>query len=566
MKKFNCFIMVMLLLSLAFGSVSFASDIGDFKEKKPIVIIEDLEVIPEIEAGGRLDLTLKYKNDSEYAAYDLKIEPVFEDMPLVYERPVTFKRDKSLRPNITGDMSFSFKVADDAKLGVYGLKFKLSYSNLRDENYDNEQTVYFKINKEKIKPIINISEISTGENGVSANNRFPLSFKLTNTGEVDAGSVEVLLNGLSSNGFMAVDSNDYKYIGELKNGESVTVNFNMFASEDIVSGTNTLSAQIKFKDTTGNDLSTEKTIYIQDVKSENDSENDVSGDKYAKPKIIISSYSTNPQSIVAGDKFNFSFNFKNTSAERKLRNMKITISSSDGSFIITNGSNTFYIEEMDIGQELSKSIELRAKQDLASNSYPLSISFGYEDFKGYEYTAEETINIPVIEYSKLLINYVYAGEAYVDSNTSLSFDYINMGRATVSNLTASVEGDYVSVQPINYIGNLSAGTSDYYDIEVKPTKSGSNYGVLVLSFEDSSGAKVEVKKEFEGFAMEMPVITDDPGMVDPGFVEPMPVEEQEEPVETWIIVVSGIGSFLVFFIITKVITTKIVRKKLEEDL
>ncbi len=566
MKKFNCFVIMMLLLSFAFGSVSFATDIDDFKEKKPVVIIEDLEVIPEAEAGGTLDLKLKYKNDSEYSAYNLKIEPIFEDMPLVYERPITFKRDKSLRANNVGEMSFQFKVADDAKLGVYGLKFKLTYSNLRDENYDNEQTVFFKIYKEKIKPIINISEISTGENGVSANNRFPLSFKLTNAGEVDASSVEILLNGLSANGFMAVDSNDYKYIGELKNGQSITTTFDMFASEDIISGTNTLSVQIKYKDTTGNDLSTEKTIYIQDVKSENDSEDDGSGDKYAKPKIIISSYSTNPKSIVAGNVFNFSFNFKNTSAERKLRNMKITISSSDGAFIITNGSNTFYIEEMDIGQELNRSIELRAKQDLASNSYPLSISFGYEDFKGYEYTAEETINIPVTEYSKLLINYVYAGEAYIDSNTSLSFDYINMGKATISNLTASVEGDYTSVQPINYIGNLAAGTSDYYDIEVKPTKAGTNYGVLVLSFEDSSGAKVEVKKEFEGFAMEMPVIDEDPGMSDPGMIEPMPPVETEEPVETWIIVVSGIGSFLVFFIITKVITTKIVRKKLEEDL
>ena len=77
---------------------------------------------------------------------------------------------------------------------------------------------------------------------------------------------------------------------------------------------------------------------------------------------------------------------------------------------------------------------------------------------------------------------------------------------------------------------------------------------------------VEVRKDFEGFAMEMPTYDepsfDEPMYDDPGMIMPEP----EETIETWVIVVSGIGSFLVSFIITKMITTKIVRKRLEDEI
>ena len=561
MRKINFTIILALVVSMFIGAVSYASD-DLYRERIPRVIFEQPESIPEARAGETFNLTIKYVNDSEHSAYDMRFTPDFENVPLVYERPVVFEREKSLRARNSAEVSFSFKVKDDAKIGVYGLKFKLEYANLRNENYSREETIYFKVVEEKVKPIMLVNNISAGESVISADSNFQLSFDVANAGEITAENVELKLTGLTGDAFMVVNSNDYRYLGNMESGVTKHVAFDMYASENIKKGLNTLTAEIKYNDTTGNEYTVEKTIYILDVKSDNESSEDDGG---AKPKIIISSYSTSPSSIVAGKPFDFTFTFKNTSTDKKLRNMKITLSAADGAFIITKGSNTFYIEELGVEEEMVKSIELKSKQDLTSNSYPITLDFDYEDFTGKEYTASETINIPVTEYSKLVINSVYAGEAYLGSNTSLSFDYINMGKATISNLTASVEGDYTSVQSINYIGNLTAGSSDYYDIEVTPTKSGANYGTLVLAFEDSSGQIIEERKEFEGFAMEM-TIPDDPGIVEPGLEPVTPVVETEEPIETWIIVVSGIGAFLVTFFLTKVITTKIVRKRLEDEI
>lgn len=561
MKKVNFIVVLTFVLVCTIGITVYASD--EYRRNVPKVKIEQPEIIPETEAGKYFNLTITYKNESDSNAYDLTITPDFEGMPFVFEKPVEYKRDSILRARKSDQYSFSFRISDDAKAGIYALKFNLEYTNLNDETFTAEQKLYFKISKEMVKPILNISDISTGETSIVAGEKFPLTFKITNRGEVEANNVEVTLKNMSMDNFMAVDSNDYKFIGNLKSAESAFVSFDMFASSKISKGPNSIVAEIKCKDTSGNEMTVEKTIYISNVLSENEVEDDSNSN--SRPKIIIASYSTNPSSIVAGKTFNFAFTFKNTSKDKKLKNMKITLSSTDGAFIITKGSNTFYVENVGVLEVLSQNIELRAKQDLASNSYPLIINFEYEDSNGKEYTATETINIPVTEYSKLEINSVYSNDTVLGSNTSLSFSYVNMGKATVSNLTASVEGDYTSVQPINYIGNCTAGTYDYYDIEVTPTKEGTNYGTLVLSFEDSSGSVIEVRKEFEGYAMEMPSYEPSDDYTNPGgdYMIEMP---EEEKVETWVIVVSGIGAFIVAYFITRIITTKVVRKKLEDEI
>lgn len=580
MKKL---ISLSLIFTIIFSSLAFASS-GDnsydegynagynegysdgistvIKPKEPNIIIETQKEIPTVAAGEILNITIDYKNDSNHTAKDIKITPIFEGVPFVYEVPIVYESDRSLKSNSTRAASFSFRIKDDAKLGVYGIKFNIEYNNSSDDSYTRQRVAYFRVNKEKIKTMVTVNNIITEPSNVVAGERFSLKFNVNNIGDIPMDATSVRLTGLGTDTFMPIDGNDLAYIGKIAPKSSVTQTFNMIASENIKKGSNTLGLSIKYDNIEDEAVTEEKTIYILDVLSENVEEEATSG----KPKIIIESYTTNPGSIIAGNKFTFAFKFKNTSKDKSINNMKITISSDDGAFMIANGSNTFYIERMAPGEIVSRSIDLNVKQDLTSKSYPVDIAFDYEDSKANSYQAIEVINIPVVEYSNLVINSVFANQAIFGEETNLSFDYINMGKAKVSNLTASVEGDYEAVQTINYIGNLEAGNSDYYDIQVRPLKEGDNAGVLVLTFEDSSGQKVEVRKEFMGFAMaplDEPII-DDPGMIHPGMMEPMTPEEDQ--MNTWAVIGIGFVSFLISFIISKAITVKIVRKKLEDEI
>lgn len=542
----------------------YQAGLSDSKEKIPVVQFVEPEDIPEVAAGDKLNLTIEFRNNSSYPAKDLVITPVLEDTPLVYERPLSYKMVKSLQANKTGTASFSIPVSENAKVGTYALKFKVEYKNSRDETFSREEVTYYQITSEKLKPILTISNIKNSLETIRPGDTFQIEFMLNNIGGSDAEDVEVTLEGFHQNGIMPVDSNDYTYIGTIAPKQVKTQSFWLIASKDITNDTHVITVTITYHDATGNESTLSKSIYLANIESEKEEEE--SGDSMARPKVIIFSYGVNPSDVVAGDTFTLNFSFRNTSKEKRIRNMKITVSSEEGAFIITRGSNTFYIEEMNCDEIMTKAIELKAKQDLASNSYKVILEFDYEDFSGNQYTATENLNIPVTEYSKLVINSVYAGEAYVNATTNLSFDYVNMGRATVSNLTARVEGDYTCAQEINYIGNLTAGTSDYFDIEVIPSKEGVNYGVLILAFEDSSGGTIEVRKEFEGTAFAE-------NFFEPGGDDPMmggdvfePTVEPEPEIATWVYIVSGIGTFLVSLLVAKMITAKIIRKRLEDEL
>ena len=530
----------------------------------PNVVFIAQEKLPEVKAGESFVLSINYKNDSEYTAKNVKITPVFDNTPLVYERPIIFETTNNFIRGREATATFPFKVKENAKKGVYAINFKIEYKNTSKENYSKTATAYFKIIDEKLASVVTISNILTEPESIVAGQNFVLKFNVNNLGDLPMNDTSLRLTELSTDKFMPVDGNDYAYIGKINGHSSVTKTFNMIASKDIPKGDNTVGLAIKYLNEENEAITEQKNIYIHNVINDSKKEEDKDETTtLSKPKIIIESYSTMPTDIVAGDSFVFNFKIKNTSRSTPINNMKITISSAEGAFMIANGSNTFYVEKMAATSNITNSIRLNVKQDLTSKSYPIQIAFDYEDDNGNAYQSSEIINIPVTEYSKLVINSASAGEGMINNQTSLSFDYINMGKATISNLTASVEGDYEAVQEINYIGNLEPGNSDYYDIPVKPTKEGENFGILTLSFEDTSGKKIEVKKEFSGFAMAEPVYEDNGGMdfVDPGMNE---IEEDSRPV--WQYIAWGIGSFLVCFILAKIITTKIVRKKLEEDI
>ena len=538
------------------------------KSRVPSVKLIQSNDIPEAIPGEIVEFDIKFKNDSKDSALNLHITPDFENNNvLVYERPLSYSTTVSLRSNKEGSTSFKIKISEDAKKGTYPLKLKFEYKNVLGELFTREENYYFRVINEKSKPILNVSNIKLSSNELKYGDRFSASFDVLNLGESEAEDVEIRLTGFADSGIMPVDSKDFTYIGKIDGKKTVNLSYDFAISEDIETKDNTIKIAISYKGYDDKEYSTEKSIYVTGIKlkeKKNDDKKDDEDYKYAKPKMIITAYNTSKNNIIAGDEFNFTFTFKNTSREKDIRNIKITVGSTDGSFIITNGSNTFFVESLGRTNSLSKKLSLRAKQDLLSNSYPIVIDFEYEDYDGSEYTSRENINIPVTEYSRLVINSAMVDEGYVGSTSSLYFEYANMGKATISNLVASAKGDFVPVQENNYIGNIQAGNADSFDIEVKPTKVGLNIGTLILTFEDSSGRQIVVTRDFEANAMEEISQPTDFGDIDNFDVTND--EEKGTTYKAWQIILAGLGSLVVTFFISKIITKKILLKRFEDEI
>lgn len=555
MKKFLAvFLSIICILSMG---VAFAE--YEYEVEYPRVIFENNTKIQKVKAGDSFEVDIVVKNVGDESAKDVTITNTSKDAPIYWETAVDTYTIRRLSTSVKREIKLKLKVKETADVGIYSLPFDITYVNNSGSSYSNKQTIYFEVVDELSKPLLVVRNIKNTPDTVTADSINNLEFELYNSGELLARRVKLTLSGTSKDGFMVKNSITTRYFDELDGDTSVRVNYDLLVSESIKKGTNELNVELDYYDQDNTHYTETRTIYINDVQG---SEGDTGK---GTPKIIISDYKVNPTNVIAGNKFSLDFTFKNTHLNKKISNMKVVVNSNDGTFIIDNSSNSFYVEGLEPQGEIGKTISFRTKQDTLSGAYPVTVSFEYEDSEGTAYSPSETINIPITEKSNLSIDNINGPyELYQGNSGYISFEYYNKGKATISNLSVTVEGDYSGRNETNYIGNVEPGKGSYSEVEVIANTPGEANGNLVFTFEDSSGNVMTVKRAFSGFVYEdmpmndpidMPV--DMPGMIEPEVKTGMP---------WWQLALIGLGCFVVTLFIVRAITIKVMMKRVEEEI
>lgn len=550
---------IFLVLSIMFFvmgiNVSFAE--YEYEAEYPKIIFENKTDVMKVKAGDTFDFSITVKNVGDEGARYVTIVNSDKDAPVYWETAVDTYTIYRISAGGKREIKINLKVKETADVGTYALPFDITYSNASGESFSNKQTIYFEVTKEFSKPLIFVRKVKNNPEVVTADSGNKLSFELYNSGDLYARRVKLTLKGLSKDGFMVKDSIDNRYFDYIEGGEKVNVDFDLLVSENIVKGTYALDVVLQYFDQDNNEYNDTKTIYINDIQGK---EGDTGK---GTPKIIVSSYSTNPKTVTAGKTVDFEFTLKNTHTVKTIKNMKVVVSSEDGTFTIDGGSNSFYVGELKPQEEYTKLFNLRAKADALSRAYPITIEFDYEEIDGQAHTAIEKINIPVIEKTDLSIDNINGPyEMYLGNTGYVSFEYYNKGKATISNLSVTVDGDYSPVNSTNYIGNVEAGNGSYSEIEVTSEITGDAKGNIIFSFEDSSGNIKTIKRPIEGYVYgEMPTYE-----LDSEMNMPMEMEPEKEQMEWWKLVIIGFCVFLTTAIIVRFITIKVMMKKLEEEI
>jgi len=553
MRKF------LLILCMSLFLISSGYSLADeYEAEYPKIIFENKLDVMKVKAGETFDFSIIVKNVGDESARYINIVNADKDAPIYWETAVDTYSIYRMSAGGKREINISLRVKETADVGTYPLPFNITYSNLSGSEYSNKQTIYFEVVKEFSKPLILVKNVETFPKVVTADSENKLNFEIYNTGDLDARRVKLTLKGLSKDGFMIKDSIDNRYFDNLLGKEGKEVSFDLLVSENIPEGTNAIDVELNYFDQDNKEYTDKKTIYINNVLG-------VEGDLgKGVPKIIVSSYNTNPYTVTAGKTVSFEFTLKNTHMTKSIKNMKAVVGSEDGTFTIDGGSNSFYVGELKPQEEVTKVFNLRAKADALSRAYPVTIEFDYEDSEGKSHSTTEKINIPVVEKIDFSIDNINGPyEMYVGNTGYISFEYYNKGKATVSNLSVSVDGDYSAVNETNYIGNVEAGSGSYSEIEVRADVEGQAKGNLIFSFEDSSGNIKTIKRPIEGMVYgSMPTYDQNPGIMD----MPMPIEPAQKNMEWWKIALIGLGTFLVSMFITRFITIKIMMKKLEDEI
>lgn len=422
-------------------------------------------------------------------------------------------------------VNYELEVSKNADAGsfpvTFNFKAKYGLNNLRE--YTESKIFYITVEKDKnqkdgLKPVAisNISHPTTIAKGQVAD----FNFTITNPNTITLKPVKVTVN--TEEGLVNQSQNVF-VLNNLSPGESRNLSVKIFPKDDAQRKNYSINVTAEevssSKDTDDTSLPTSSQysgIFYNTA--------DTSGN-VKNPYIIITNYNYGKDTVTPGEEFVLNMNFLNTSKSSTLRNIKISLSSEESIFIPLNSSNSFFIESLSPGQSYAKGINFVAKADAPTKTVSVNIDYTYEDSDGNSLTTKETISIPVVQKTVFNIDDVIQPYQVMEGEAvPISVNFYNLGKTQISNLKVTCEGSFEpDGDPTYFSGNMDAGKSDSYSVNIFPNESNFVDGKIIFSYETIDGSQQVEEKEFSFDLFPIP-----PAPMDDMMMEEMPVEKKSK--------------------------------------
>ena len=366
----------------------------------------------------------------------------------------------------------------------------------------------------------------------------------------------------SSGSLLIMGSQDYM-LDDIRAGRDTAVTVTVKALDKIESQMQTIDATLSFYYDNGTQLtggSASGSVNVLSTVTKDTKDEDPIASP--TPIVILSKYNYGGSSVAAGSSTNVSFSFMNTSKTIKIENVMVTVTG--GSDLMLNGStNTFYFDSVAAGGSKSVTVPMKAAQLISASAQNVQIAVTYEyvDQNARKSgSATLSLSVPLYQPDRFELSEPktsYTG--YVGEETSLTIDYVNKGKSAISNVDATISGDIDSPTPYQRVGTIDGGKNGTIAFAVTPQLEGENQVKIVITYEDSNGNTKE--RVFEATVEAMAYEPADPGMDDPGMIDP-------EPASTfpWKYVIIAVVAALIVLLIVLRIRKKKAKQKAEQAL
>lgn len=366
----------------------------------------------------------------------------------------------------------------------------------------------------------------------------------------------------SSGSLLIMGSQDYM-LDDIRAGRDTAVTVTVKAPDKIESQMQTIDASLSFyydngTQLTGGSASGSVNVLSTVTKDTKDEETIAS----PTPIVILSKYNYGGSSVAAGSSTNLSFSFTNTSKTIKIENVMVTVTG--GQDLMLNGStNTFYFESVAASGSKTVTVPMKAAQLISASAQDVKIDVTYEyvDQNARKSgNATLSLSVPLYQPDRFELSEPktsYTG--YVGEETSLTIDYVNKGKSAINNVEATISGDIDSPTPYQRVGTIDGGKNGTIAFAVTPQLEGENQVKIVITYEDSNGNTKE--RVFEATVEAMAYEPTDPGMDDPGMIDP-------EPASTfpWKYVIIAVVAALIVLLIVLRARKKKAKQKAEQAL
>ena len=542
---------------------------------------------PTGQNGKDMEVRITLKNLGDGVASNVTIRPVVKtgaDSPFE-PKNVGLSTIRRIREDGgTGTATFMLTVKEKAVTGYYSVDYNVVYY---DEGSSTNRSItvtsYVFIEgldeeESSTQTDINIS-LRNSPTPSSSSFNCPIKFDLflNNFGVSDAYSVTIapVISAKTSEYPFEIEEASYEralpspLLGTKSQSDEVArnqvVHYSLNVRNDVTTGYYPVVFKIAAKDENGKEYKTEQTIFFnikgnpeyEETTTETTTQEETST-KVSVPRLIITGYETNLDTVNAGDSFQLTIHVKNTSAITPVSNVKFTLSATEDSFLPVSGSSTLFINRIGIGQTVDLTIEMTAKASLEAKSYPLTLEAEYEDDKLNPYTAKENISIPVSQEIRMSIGEieVMPSSLEIGNQANIMFPVNNMGKSKIFNVSITFEGDTVTGGE-SFKGNVDSGATANVDVMLTAAAATMDDPTVyaVVTYEDDKGKQYSMKKSFELYISES-YIPEEPDWSDMPVIDDMPTED-EKSLPKWAI--PAAGAFLVVAVI--VIVVIIVKKK-----
>ena len=366
----------------------------------------------------------------------------------------------------------------------------------------------------------------------------------------------------SSGSLLIMGSQDYM-LDDIRAGRDTAVTVTVKAPDKIEAQMQTSDASLSFyydngTQLTGGSASGSVSVLSTVTKDTKDEETIAS----PTPIVILSKYNYGGSSVAAGSSTNLSFSFTNTSKTIKIENVMVTVTG--GQDLMLNGStNTFYFESVAASGSKTVTVPMKAAQLISASAQDVKIDVTYEYVdQNARKSGNATLSLSVplyqpdrFEMSEPTSSYT----GYVGEETSLTIDYVNKGKSAINNVEATISGDIDTPTAYQRVGTIDGGKNGTIAFAVTPLNEGENQVKIVITYEDSNGNTKE--RVFEATVEAMAYEPADPGMDDPGMIDP-------EPTSTfpWKYVIIALVVIAVIALIVLRIRKKKAKQKAEQAL
>ena len=328
------------------------------------------------------------------------------------------------------------------------------------------------------------------------------------------------------------DANYDRMFEKIAVDETVQLDYSFAIRKDSYTGYYPIAMKIYYSDSsTGEELKTFETSFFVHIVSKptKDDYEEFNEHDRTKARLIVDGYTTDPETIVAGESFNLLLTVRNASSSVSASDILLTMESEKVSdspvFTTESGSSSVAIHSLGAGAAAQVSFRMSSRPGVDQRSYGITIKANYDSpqFKNAEDSM--SVDIPVKQIPRLNTGTfeVMPDSISVGEESNVMFGINNTGKVTLYNVMARFEADSIQTTD-TYVGNIKSGETGNVDCMVTGAAPTADDGKvkIIISYEDENGEVSEVEKELTLYVSEPAPDMDD--MDTSGFDE-MPQED-----------------------------------------